>query len=192
LTKLDAISAAITCIKWPAAPPPPADLHCPLSNLPMPTLSLDNDNSNKHHNMQQPPLSIHSMLIIQTLHTMQTVLVALVDTVEQIMHSTTYPTTSISGSPPATVLPSTTMTTICHKLTTQPPPVNPHPPQIPPWLLSHVHPCNKCIPAQKVSPYCKYIPAKPPFPGHHHCSCNPMMHTKDHLCPPRCLVVPES
>jgi len=168
-TKLAAISAAINQLenKWLMVPPPLADLQLPLPTPSMPDLLLDDNGSNNHHNVQQSSSSINDVFNVQTmmLHTINMLIVELHTNIDLLLHAAKCPATSIQSLPPATLIPLTTMTTICHKITTQLPTINPQTTQIPPWPLSHINPCNKCIPTQEFSPYCKHIPAKPPFPG---------------------------
>jgi len=191
-TELAAISAEIDRLKtkWPTVLPPPADLHLPLPAPPMPDSLLDDDGSNQHHDAQRLPSSINDVFKAQTpmLRTINTLLIKLLALVDLLLHATPkyLTTTSIQSPPPATVTPSTTTPTICHKTATQPPAINLQTTQIPPWPFSHTNPCNKCIPAKKISLCRKHIPAKPPFPGRAmtHAGSHAPTRTKDSMRPP--------
>jgi len=180
-TELATISAAVNCMKktWLTVPPPLAVLHLPLPAPSMPNQLLNDDNNN-HHNTQWP-LSITDVFNMQLpmLHTLNTLVVELINTVAMIITAIQNPTISIPSSPPATLHQLIPMTTICHKSATQLHTINPAIAQFPPWLLHHTYPCNKHIPVKKFSLYCKYIPAKPPFP--HGCCILVTAITKDQL-----------
>ncbi len=189
-TELAAISAAIDRLKtkWPTDSPPLADPHPPLPAPSTPDSLLDNDGSNHHHDAQRPSSSINDVFNEQTkmFRTINTLLIELLALVNLLLHATKYPATSIPSLPSATAFPSKTTTTICHKIATQLPTINPQTTQIPPWPLSQTNPCNNRIPVKKFSPYRKYIPAKPPFPGRAmtHNGPHAMTRSKDSMRPP--------
>jgi len=180
-SELAAIAAAIEQLehKWPT-PAEPQLRETALMKAPTLTDSLPADDDDQHGERRQSlSLQVTFDLQLQMLRTINMLLVELDDKVDLLLAATCDNPTP--NQPPVLSLPSQNPITIC-KPVLQP---HVHPPKIqsPPWTTHHANPSNALAPVSKISPYKKYVPAKPPFPRRRHCT-KATIRTKDRMRPP--------
>ncbi len=175
---LAAISAAIAQLetKWPTVQPPVKP------SLPTINPMSDADAGNHSNKSRHQLLSLQATfnLQMQMMRTIKKRLVELDTKVDLLIAAATRTKNSpiLSKLPTSLPLPPTTIKN-CHKPVLQPHDHYPQP-QFPPWPPHPAEFCNKLTPVSKISPYKKYIPAKPPFSSGRHGS----QPTKDRMQPP--------
>ncbi len=178
---LAAISAAIAQLetKWPTVQPP---VQPSLPTIdPMPDADAGNPPNEARHQLSSLQATFN--LQTQMMRTIKKLLVELDTKVDLLIAAATRTKNSpiLSKLPTSLPLPPTTLT-ICRKPVLQPHDHYPQP-QFSPWPPHPAEFCNKLAPVSKISPYKKYIPAKPPFSRGRHGS-QPTIRTKDRMRPP--------
>jgi len=122
----------------------------------------------KKHDKQNTPTMycpMHTNLCqTQMMCTINMLLVKLNNKVNLLLAATTCPKKPTPRPPSTLLLPSTTLTTICHKSTPQLPHVHPPKNQILPWPLHHTNPCSQLACVSKFSLYKCMCPPNPLHP----------------------------